>query len=174
VTSHSSINASHSPCLLSTKTQNSQTLFTFKLTIRKMASKDRSLHIMPSQTPAAPLKHWQPESFPCSKTMPPLIHSSVPTVQPQIVHSFVSPMKILSWPFMQQTEEIVTCLAEISVRNRRQMHPMVLRFLYHQFNDKLFWEKVLLRSALNTKEMELSFGLIPIITHSASGMIGLC
>jgi len=81
--------------------------------------------------------------------------------------------KVNLWP--KVTEEIVICrLAEKSVRNRRQMNPIVLRFLNHQFNDKLFWEKVLLRSALNTKEMELSFGLIPIITHSASGMIGLC
>jgi len=38
--------------------------------------------------------------------------------------------------YLKETEEIVICLAEKSVRNRRQMHPIVLRFLHHQFKDK--------------------------------------
>ena len=36
----------------------------------------------------------------------------------------------------KQNEEIVKCLAEKSVRNRRQIHPILLRFLNEQFKDK--------------------------------------
>jgi len=36
----------------------------------------------------------------------------------------------------KQNEDIVKCLAEKSVRNRRQIHPILLRFLHEQFKNK--------------------------------------
>ena len=52
-------------------------------------------------------------------------------VQAEAVSSFFPHKALFKLNFRPiQNEEIITCLAEQSVRNRRQIHPIVLRFLH--------------------------------------------
>ena len=66
-------------------------------------------------------------------------------VQAEIVSSFFSHKALFKLNFRpKQNEEIITCLAEQSVRNRRQIHPLLLRFLHQETKNKesvFFWRK---------------------------------
>ena len=97
-------------------------------------------------------------------------------VQTEAVSSFFPHKALFKINFRpKQNEEIITCLAEQSVRNRRQIHPLLLRFLHEETKNKesSFLEKESLRFIQNTREMILYSVLILIITL-LNGMIGLC
>jgi len=98
-------------------------------------------------------------------------------MQAEAVTSFLPLKPLFKLNFRpKQNEEIVTCLAEHSVRNRRQIHPLLLRFLHQETKNKesVFLEKQSLKYTQNTSKMALYSMHILITTHLVNGMIGLC